>query len=78
MAAFAGFCHDVTMKSSFDDPALLAAMQAFIAATTALDAATDESQVLELSSAKSMAGMTLRKRFDELGWVAPSQLRVGS
>lgn len=66
------------MKSSFDDSALLAAMKAYIAATTALESASDDSQVLDLSSAKSMAGMSLRKRFEELGWVAPSQQRVQS
>ena len=65
------------MKSSFEDPALLAAMQAFTNAVNALETAADDAQVMELSSAKSMAAMTMRKRLEELGWLAPARLRVG-
>jgi hypothetical protein len=65
------------MKSSFEDPAVLAAMQAFVAAVSALETATDDAEIMERSQAKSMAGMTLRKRLEELGWLAPARLRVG-
>lgn len=65
------------MKSSFEDPALLASMQAFLAAVTALDAATDDVEVMNLSQAKSVAGMALRKQLEELGWLAPARLRIG-
>jgi hypothetical protein len=65
------------MKSSFEDPAVIAAMRAVIAAVDALEATTDDSQVLERASAKSLAVMNLRKRLEELGWLAPARLRVG-
>jgi len=65
------------MKSSFEDPALLAAMQAFVAAVAALETATDDRQIMERSQARSMAGMVVRKRLEELGWLAPARLRVG-
>src|SRR5689334_17896614 len=40
------------MKSSFEDPALLAAMQAFVAAVSALETATDDAEIMERSQAK--------------------------
>lgn len=61
---------------SFEDPALLAAMRAFVAATDALDRADEASQVIQLSEAKSMAGMAVRKRLTELGWSSPARQRA--
>jgi hypothetical protein len=70
-------CHDEDMKSSFDDPVLLSAMQTYLAAVAQLEGATDDAEIMQSSQAKSMAAMTLRKRFEELGWLAPARLRVG-
>ncbi len=61
---------------TFDDPVLLLAMRAFLDATTALDAASDEAEVINRSDAKSLAGLTLRKRLLELGWSAPVTQRT--
>ena len=52
-------------------------MQAFVSATAALETATNDAEVMQHSQAKSMAGMTMRKRLEELGWLAPARLRVG-
>jgi hypothetical protein len=60
---------------SFDDPVLQTAMRAYLEACKALDTATDDADVLLHSDAKSMAGMSLRKRLVELGWTAPSRQR---
>lgn len=60
---------------AFDDPALEAAMRAFVAADAALAAAADEAEVLRLSDAKALAGLQLRKRLVELGWTAPVRQR---
>jgi hypothetical protein len=65
-------------SSSFEDTALLAAMRAFVAATDALDQAQEASQVIELSEAKSMAGMAVRKRLSELGWQSPVRQRTST
>jgi hypothetical protein len=65
-------------SSSFEDTALLAAMRAFVAANDALDQAQEASQVIELSEAKSMAGMAVRKRLSELGWSAPVRQRTST
>lgn len=45
-----------------DDPAVLAAMRDYLAAVDALADAVDEKDVLRLGEAKSLAGLTLRKR----------------
>lgn len=60
---------------SFDDPGLRAAMRGYLAACDALDASTDETQVLSRSEAKSVAGLTLRKHLVSLGWTAPAAQR---
>jgi hypothetical protein len=60
---------------TFDDTALMAAMRAFLDAAAALDAATDDAEVLRRSDEKSLAGMSLRKRLLELGWSAPTVQR---
>jgi hypothetical protein len=65
------------MKSTFEDPALLDSMKAFVAAVTALESATTDAEIMQSSQAKSVAGMTMRKRLEELGWLAPARLRVG-
>lgn len=65
-------------SGSFEDPALLAAMRAFIEANDALSTADEASRLIELSEAKSMAGMTLRKRLAELGWSAPARQRTST
>jgi hypothetical protein len=60
---------------AFDDPALEAAMRAFVAADAALSGAVDEPELLRLSDAKAVAGLQLRKRLVELGWTAPVRQR---
>ncbi|MCW2545435.1 MAG: hypothetical protein JWM40_2987 [Frankiales bacterium] len=61
---------------SFEDPALVAAMRAFVAASDALDHAAEDGQVIDLAQAKSMAGMAVRKRLSELGWSSPAHQRT--
>ena len=61
---------------SFEDPALLAAMRAFVAASDALDKSSQDDQVIDLAQAKSMAGMVVRKRLTELGWSSPAHQRT--
>lgn len=65
-------------SGSFEDPALLAAMRAFVEANDALSKADEASALIELSEAKSMAGMSLRKRLAELGWSAPVRQRTST
>ena len=65
-------------SGGFDDPALIAAMRAFIEANDALRKADEASQLIELSEAKSMAGMVVRKRLAELGWSAPVRQRTST
>lgn len=60
---------------AFDDPALLAAMRAYLAAADALAAAADDLEVLRGAEAASLAGLQLRKRLLELGWTAPATTR---
>ena len=59
----------------FDDPALRAAMSAYLEAARRLDETSsvgDEARnLLDLAEAKTLAGMQLRKRLTELGWAAP-------
>jgi hypothetical protein len=61
---------------SFEDPALLAAMRAFVAASDAIDSAAADEQLIDLAQAKSMAGMVVRKRLTELGWASPAHQRT--
>lgn len=63
-------------SGSFEDPALLAAMRAFVKAHDAQEGATEASQLIDLSEAKSMAGMAVRKRLQELGWTSPAHQRT--
>jgi hypothetical protein len=59
----------------FDDPALRAAMAAYLEAARRLDEVSsvgDEARnLLDLAEAKTLAAMQLRKRLTELGWTAP-------
>ena len=59
----------------FDDPALRAAMAAYLDAARRLDEVSsvgDEARnLLDLAEAKTLAAMQLRKRLAELGWTAP-------
>lgn len=63
---------------SFEDPVLQAAMRAYLHACTSLAAAGDEAEILNRSDAKSMAGLSLRKRLVELGWTAPARQRTST
>lgn len=65
-------------SQSFDDPALQAAMRAFLDARAAVDAAPDDVAVLLHSEAAAVSGMQLRKRLVDLGWVAPSTQRTST
>ena len=60
---------------AFDDPALRAAMTAYLDAARRLDEISsvgDEARnLLDLAEAKTLAAMQLRKRLTELGWAAP-------
>lgn len=59
----------------FDDPALRAAMTAYLDAARRLDEISsvgDEARnLLDLAEAKTLAAMQLRKQLTELGWAAP-------
>jgi hypothetical protein len=59
----------------FDDPALRAAMAAYLDAARRLDEISsvgDEARnLLDLAEAKTLAAMQLRKRLTDLGWAAP-------
>ena len=60
---------------AFDDPALRAAMTAYLDAARRLDEVSsvgDEARnLLDLAEAKTLAAMQLRKRLTDLGWSAP-------
>ena len=62
-------------SGSFEDADLLLAMRAYVSASAAVESAADDSQLIALSEAKSMAGMLVRKRLMELGWSAPERQR---
>ena len=64
----APICHDVAV--TFDNPTT-AALRDYARACEALDAATDDAQVLALSDRKSLAALNLRKALTEAGWTAP-------
>lgn len=59
----------------FDDPALRAAMAAYLDVAQRLDETSsvgDEARnLLDLAEAKTLASMQLRKRLTDLGWHAP-------
>jgi hypothetical protein len=65
--------------SAFDDPALRAAMSAYLDAAVRLDETSavggEARDLLDLAEAKTLAGMQLRKRLTELGWSAPAVAR---
>ena len=63
------------MTTGSFDAAVQAAMQSYLAACDALDAATDDAAVLALSDAKALAGLNLRKCLVESGWKAPTGQR---
>lgn len=67
-------------QKSFDDPELRAAMTVYVAASEALDAASEVGDgtraLLDLAEAKSMASLRLRKRLIALGWSAPAAQRT--
>ncbi len=50
-----------------DDPDLIDAMRAYLAAFDALEKVSTETELLEKSEAKSMAGLRLRKRLSDVG-----------
>ncbi len=62
--------------STFDDPALRAALTDFVVAAAALDEASavggEARDLMDLAEAKTVAGLTLRKRLTGLGWTAPA------
>jgi hypothetical protein len=63
-------------QTTFDDPVLVAALRAHVDAVSALEQASDDSELLRLSDAKSLTGLLLRKRLLELGWIAPVAQRT--
>ena len=71
-AGTAAVCHDVPV--TFDD-ATTAALRAYAQACDALDAATDDGQVLHLSDMKALAALNLRKALTAAGWSAPARDR---
>jgi hypothetical protein len=73
MGSWAGFCQDVAV--TFDEDTT-AAVRAFARACDALDAATDDSQVLHLSDMVGLAGLNLRKALTDSGWTAPTRART--
>ena len=60
---------------TFDD-ATTAALREYARACDALDAATDDGQVLHLSDLKGLAALNLRKALTEAGWSAPARTRT--
>lgn len=59
---------------TFDD-ATTAAVLEYARACAALDAATDNAQVLHLPDMKSLAALNLRKALTSAGWTAPESQR---
>ena len=61
---------------TFEDPDLRAAMAAYVAASSALDEASEVGaearDLMDLAEAKAVSGMALKKRLVELGWTAPA------
>lgn len=65
--------------SEFDDAGLREAMRSFLAASDALadaasDATADRSRdVIDFADQKALAAMSLRRRLEGQGWVAPQE-----
>ncbi|MFN2539308.1 MAG: hypothetical protein ABR549_14335 [Mycobacteriales bacterium] len=62
---------------SFDD-ATTAALRNYAKACDALDAATDDAQVLHLSDMKALAALNARKALAAAGWTAPARTSSAS
>ena len=62
---------------TFDD-ATTAALRDFARACDALDAATEDAQVLHLSDMKALAALNLRKALAAAGWKAPDPQRTAT
>ncbi len=62
-------------QQSFDDPAVRSAMSTYLDVAGRLDEAallgSEARELLDLAESKAVAGMALRKRLAEAGWVAP-------
>ena len=58
------------------DEETTAAARAFARACDALDAATDDGQLLHLSDMVGLAALNLRKALTDAGWTAPSRTRA--
>ena len=65
--------------TTFDDPDLRSAMAAYLSAARLLDEAAarggEQRDLMDLAEAKVVAGLTLRKRLEGQGWVAPARQR---
>jgi hypothetical protein len=57
----------------FESEPVRSAMRAFLAACDAVEAATMDSDLLDLSDAKVLAGLNLRKALVGAGWTAPAR-----
>jgi hypothetical protein len=57
----------------FDDERLLAALRGYLRAVDALNTADEDEprRLLDLAEAKTLAALTLRRRLEQLGWIAP-------
>ncbi|MCW2673227.1 MAG: hypothetical protein JWP14_1816 [Frankiales bacterium] len=64
------------MRSVTFDDATTAALRQYVRACDALEAATDDAQVLHLSDLKSLAALNLRKALASAGWTAPTGQRT--
>jgi hypothetical protein len=60
----------------FDGEAVQGALRVYLAACDALQTATQDTAFLELSDAKVMAGLNLRKALVDTGWTAPTTQRT--
>jgi hypothetical protein len=62
------------LVADFDDPRLLGAMRAYLAAVDALAAAVaagDDRAVIDRAEDRAIAAMSLRRRLHDLGWTGP-------
>jgi hypothetical protein len=60
-----------------DDPDVVDAMRAYLAAYDALDHVSDEADMLAKSEAKSLAALVLRKRLTAVGIVQSTPVITG-
>ena len=67
-----------TMPSVIFDDATTAALRQYVRACDALEAATDDAQVLNLSDLKSLAALNLRKALAAAGSSAPTGQRTST